>query len=55
MRPLTEKGCKEELKLQVKQGIHLENLLGSKSIIIIPKNNPWIPYYGYGAGVVSYP
>lgn len=29
-----------------------EFALGFNPLLVIPKDNPWIPYYGYGAGVV---
>ena len=29
-----------------------EFALGFNPLLAIPKKNPWIPYYGYGAGVV---
>ncbi|HOO10436.1 MAG TPA: hypothetical protein PKW06_10905, partial [Cyclobacteriaceae bacterium] len=29
-----------------------EFALGFNPLLAIPDNNPWIPYYGYGAGVV---
>ena len=29
-----------------------EFALGFNPLLAIPEENPWIPYYGYGAGVV---
>ena len=29
-----------------------EFALGFNPLLAVPRNNPWIPYYGYGAGVV---
>ena len=29
-----------------------EFALGLNSLLVVPDRNPWIPYYGYGAGVV---
>ena len=29
-----------------------EFALGFSSALAVPERNPWIPYYGYGAGVV---
>jgi hypothetical protein len=29
-----------------------EFALGFHPLLAVPENNPWIPYYGYGAGVV---
>ena len=44
---------KEELNAAGEAGHSFrEFALGLNPLLSIPKKNPWIPYYGYGAGVV---
>jgi hypothetical protein len=31
-----------------------EFALGFNPLLAVPEDNPWIPYYGYGAGVVRF-
>ena len=48
-----EEAVKEELNAAGEAGHSFrEFALGLNPLLSIPKNNPWIPYYGYGAGVV---
>ena len=48
-----EKAVREELNAAGEAGYSFrEFALGLNPLLSIPKNNPWIPYYGYGAGVV---
>ncbi len=48
-----EEAVKKELNAAGEAGYSFrEFALGLNPLLSIPKNNPWIPYYGYGAGVV---
>ena len=48
-----EEAVKKELSDAGEVGYSFrEFALGLNPLLSIPKNNPWIPYYGYGAGVV---
>ena len=48
-----EKAVLEELKLAGEAGQYFrEFALGFNPLLSIPEKDPWIPYYGYGAGVI---
>ena len=50
---LGEQAVKKELDKAGEAGYSFrEFALGFNPLLAIPKENPWIPYYGYGAGVV---
>ena len=50
---LGDKAVKKELDAAGVAGHSFrEFALGFNPLLAIPKENPWIPYYGYGAGVV---
>ena len=50
---LGEESVKKELDAAGLAGHSFrEFALGFNPLLAIPKENPWIPYYGYGAGVV---
>ena len=50
---LGEQAVKKELDKAGEAGYSFrEFALGFNPLLAIPKEKPWIPYYGYGAGVV---
>ena len=48
-----EEAVLEELKSAGEAGQYFrEFALGFNPLLAIPEKDPWIPYYGYGAGVI---
>tara|TARA_Y100000590_G_scaffold362195_3_gene419241 strand:- start:2093 stop:2314 length:222 start_codon:yes stop_codon:yes gene_type:complete len=54
---VTAESGKEHVEAEMKQAGNVgrrfrEFALGFNPQLAVPERNPWIPYYGYGAGVV---